>query len=214
MDEETIREFLIQHPDFFQSNPDLLPLLQIPHAAGPAVSLVERQVSVLRERNVDLRHRLRDLGSTARDNDELFADIRALVLELIPADSEGALEAALLRVLRDRFDIEYAALILMPTEAADESDSGDVALHTVLDTLIDRGSAGCGPLRAEQFSQLFSGARAVGSAAVAKIEHEGATLGVLAVGSADTARYGSGMGTLFIEFAAEVICGLLLRLRT
>ena len=62
VDEDDIRDFLVENPDYFQRHPDLLSLLQVPHASGAAVSLVERQVSVLRERNVDLRHRLRDLG--------------------------------------------------------------------------------------------------------------------------------------------------------
>jgi uncharacterized protein YigA (DUF484 family) len=76
VDDDDIRDFLVEHPDYLQKNPELLSLLQIPHASGAAVSLVERQVSVLRERNVDLRHRLRDLGAIARDNDQLFADTR------------------------------------------------------------------------------------------------------------------------------------------
>ena len=100
MDEDDVRDFLVQNPDYFQKNPELLGLIQIPHSTGAAVSLVERQVSVLRDRNVDLRHRLRDLGSTAKDNDQMFADTRELVLGLLPARNLAELETALVKVLR------------------------------------------------------------------------------------------------------------------
>lgn len=207
MDDDDIRDFLAQNPDYFQNNPELLGLIRIPHASGAAVSLVERQVSVLRDRNVDLRHRLRDLGSTARDNEQLFADTRALVLALLDAEGAAELERALLRVLRDEFGVEYAALILFDERVADAAPRRVAASQARqrLAGLLGRHSAACGPLRPEEFEFLFPGAKLAGSAAVALIRHRGQTPGLLAVGSADAARYGSDMGTLFIEFTAEVI---------
>ncbi|MFK8043362.1 DUF484 family protein [Congregibacter sp.] len=215
MDEDDIRDFLVQNPDYFQKNPELLGLLQIPHSTGAAVSLVERQVSVLRDRNVDLRHRLRDLGSTAKDNDQMFADTRELVLGLLPAQGPEELESALIKVLRDTFDIEYASLTLF-----DDGDEHSDAVRRVpesqlkgkLGSLLVRGSAGCGALRADDFAFLFPGAQLVGSAAIAIIEDNGKALGALAVGSSDAGHYDSDMGTLFLEFAAEVVAGLLARI--
>ena len=212
MDEDDIRDFLVSNPDYFQKNPELLGLIQIPHASGAAVSLVERQVSVLRERNVDLRHRLRDLGSTAKDNDQLFTDVRELVLALIPATDIPSLHTALLAVLRDTFDLEYASLSLFS-----ESYSEDTACRTVsesqakgrLSALLSPRGAGCGALRAEEFEFLFPGAPIVGSAAVALIEQGGRSLGLVAVGNSNAGHYDSDMGTLFLEFVAEVL-GLLL----
>ena len=71
LSEEQVREYLKQHEDFLQRNPDMLDHLHIAHASGSAVSLVEKQVSVLRERNVDMRHRLKSLTANARENDSL-----------------------------------------------------------------------------------------------------------------------------------------------
>lgn len=215
MDEDDVRDFLVQNPDYFQKNPELLGLIQIPHSTGAAVSLVERQVSVLRDRNVDLRHRLRDLGSTAKDNDQMFADTRELVLGLLPARNLAELETALVKVLRDAFDIEYASLTLFD-EADEHSDPvrrvPESQLKGKLGSLLSRGSAGCGALRADDFSFLFPGAKIVGSAAIALIQSDGKSLGALAVGSSNANHYDSDMGTLFLEFAAEVIAGLLIRL--
>ena len=41
LDDEQVREYLKQHPDFFQHHPDMLDQLQINHSSGSAVSLVE-----------------------------------------------------------------------------------------------------------------------------------------------------------------------------
>jgi uncharacterized protein YigA (DUF484 family) len=208
VDDDDIRDYLVQHPDFFQRNPELLSLLQIPHASGSAVSLVERQVSVLRERNVDLRHRLRDLGTAARDNDQLFADTRALVLSLLEAGDLEACEAALRRIMKEHFDVEYAGLILFAEVYGDDGPAHRVSesqARNALAGLLGRERAGCGTLRAEEFEFLFPGAKLVGSAGVALIEDGGRPLGLFAVGSSDAGHYRSDMGTLFLEFAAEVL---------
>lgn len=208
MDDDSIRDYLVQNPDFFQRNPELLDLLQIPHDSGSAVSLVEHQVSVLRERNVDLRHRLRDLGSLARDNDQLFADTRALVLSLLEAEDVESCSAALRAVMKDHFDVEYANLILFTEVFGAEGPAQRVAesqARGMLAGLLGREQAGCGTLRAEEFEFLFPGARLVGSAGVAIIQNEGPALGLFAVGSSDASHYRSDMGTLFLEFAAEVL---------
>ena len=214
MDDDHIRDFLVRNPDYFQRHPDLLSLLQIPHASGSAVSLVERQVSVLRERNVDLRHRLRDLGSTARHNDQLFAETRSLVLALLEAHDAVGIEQALMRVLRDNLDVEYATLTLFEEQFGSDSSLRCVPENQLighLGSILGRASAGCGALRADAFAGLFPGARMVGSAAVALIELDGARLGAVAVGSSDAAYYSEDTGTLFLEFAAEVLARLLRR---
>ena len=56
---------------------DLLQDLEVTHPAGGAVSLLERQVAVLRDRNMDMRHRLSQLLDTARDNDHAPAHLWA-----------------------------------------------------------------------------------------------------------------------------------------
>ncbi len=59
LNDEIVREYLKNHDDFLQRNPDMLDYLHISHASGSAISLVEKQVSVMRERNMDMRQRLK-----------------------------------------------------------------------------------------------------------------------------------------------------------
>ena len=103
--EETVREYLVENGDFLQRNPDLMDHLHITHASGSAVSLVERQVSVLRERNIEMRRRLNTLIANARDNDLLFSQTQALVLKLLEAESVDALFTRFLRAMQRDFKV-------------------------------------------------------------------------------------------------------------
>lgn len=218
LDDVQVRDFLEQHLDFFQRNPDLLRTLHIPHASGDAVSLVERQVSVLRERNVDLRHRLRDLTEAARDNEQLYINTRKLVLELLEADSLEALFNSFTHSMQKDFKTDHAAIIVFDDSAADSASDGcrrapRDRVMTHLGALIKGGKPACGALRGEEFNYLFPSARGNGSAALMPMRYGDADLGLIAVGSADAKRYHPQMGTIFLEHVAAVIARLLPRVR-
>ena len=74
--------FLRENPTFLYDNPDILENLYLPHSTGSAVSLVERQVGLLRERNSELRSRLNILNSKAAENELLLERTQTLILKL------------------------------------------------------------------------------------------------------------------------------------
>ena len=219
LSDEAVREFLKENGDFLQRNPDLLDHLHVSHASGSAVSLVEKQVSVLRERNVDIRHRLNSLTTNARENDKLFEQTRALVLKLIEANSVAGLYRAFMHSMQSGFDVEFASMILFG-ENGDQSgyrvDSPDNA-NAHIGALLNARKAVCGALRQEEFSYLFTatgGGHAFqqgGSAAIVPLT-DGTELGLIAVGSTDAGRYTSDMDVLFLSHIGEVILRLLPRL--
>lgn len=116
-------DYLSEHPDFLLRHPQVLRQLEVPHASGQAVSLVERQVGALRERNVELRHRLRELTEAARENETLYTHTRALVLALLDATGTDALRATFKAGMREHFGIDHAALILL-NETGPGADAG------------------------------------------------------------------------------------------
>ena len=70
IDESEIAAYLQSNPDFFERHTAVLAKLRLPHMPGSAtVSLVERQVAVLRQGNIKLERKLRDLLDVARGND-------------------------------------------------------------------------------------------------------------------------------------------------
>lgn len=213
LNDELVREYLKDNGDFLQRNPDMLDHLHISHASGSAISLVEKQVSVLRERNVDIRHRLTTLTGTARDNDKLYEQTRSLVLKLLEADSVESLYQAFIQSMTNDFDVEQASMILF----GDDKQGGDCRVESLDSARIEIGAllkgrkAVCGPLRKEELSYLFPDAGEVGSAALMPLSN-GEELGLIAVGSSDAGRYSSAMGTLFLSHIADVIVRILPRL--
>ena len=213
LNDDTVREYLKNHSDFLQRNPDMLDYLHISHASGSAVSLVEKQVSILRERNMDMRHRLNTLTGNARDNDKLYEQTRSLVLKLVEADSVAALCRTFMTSLREDFDVEHASIILF----GDGDSSADYRRESPENAKIEIGALlkgqkpVCGALRKEELSYLFPDAGEVGSAALMPLGN-GAELGLIAVGSSDAGRYSSSMGTLFLAHVADIIVRLLPRL--
>jgi uncharacterized protein YigA (DUF484 family) len=214
LSDETVREYLKNHSDFFQRHPDMLDFLHVSHASGSAVSLVEKQVSVLRERNVEMRQRLNALTANARHNDRLYEQTRRLVLALLDAQCLPALCAAFTTAMRDDFEVEQASIILFgDRHQAPEGVRVESAERARIEIgpLLRGRKALCGPLRKEELNYLFPDAGAVGSAAVMPLV-SGEELGVIAVGSSDAHRYSSSMGTLFLQHIAEVLVRLLPRL--
>ncbi|MED5601515.1 MAG: DUF484 family protein, partial [Pseudomonadota bacterium] len=209
---DKVAAFLRQNPEFFQQRSDLLELMRLPDPRGPAVSLLERQAAILRERNQELRERLNGLIDVARENDQLFEHTRRLTLALLEARSTDKLLRQLLRSLEEEFRCDTVALLLHDREAkllggvrkqvrfVDPDD-----LPQPLAPLLRTGKAVCGVLRGEELKALFQDqAEQVRSAAVVPLEHNG-RLGILAIGSRDAMHFRSSMGTLFITHIGQVL---------
>jgi uncharacterized protein YigA (DUF484 family) len=209
--EAQVLAYLRAHKDFFGAHEELLAELVIPHPTGKAVSLVERQVGVLRERNLELRERLHRLLEVARENDVLFEKMRALILALLEADSVGGLAATLERELKARFASEFVSFLLFdvatPTGLAQNVRLQD-AQHYV-PGLVRGRQAVAGQLRSEELTFLFGQeGTQVKSCAVVPVYHE-RPLGLLAIGSSDLLHFKTSMDTLFIGFVGDVLARLL-----
>ena len=90
LSEQAVYDYLEANPDFFEHHSALLSRLELPHGAGGAVSLVERQVAMLRQKELKLQRQLKELIDVARDNDLLVAKIHELCLQLLAAsDLQG-----------------------------------------------------------------------------------------------------------------------------
>jgi uncharacterized protein YigA (DUF484 family) len=213
VDAEAVVAYLRQHPEFFVDHEELIPELRIPHLPGEAVSLVERQVKLLRERNIDMRHRLSQLMDVARDNDRLFEKTRRLVLDLLDAASLEEVIGAVEDSLRHDFQVPFVSLILFsetPLGVGRAVSSAEA--HQAIGGLLSGGKTVCGALRINELEFLFGSSdhRGIGSAAVVPLAHQGLH-GVLAIGSSDPQHYKSSLGTLFLGYVAEVLARVLPR---
>ncbi|MCB1704833.1 MAG: DUF484 family protein [Halioglobus sp.] len=217
LNDESVREYLKNHDDFLQRYPDMLDYLHVSHASGSAISLVEKQVSVLRERNTEIRQRLKALSTNAKDNDALFEQTRVLVLKLLDAESAEDLYSTFLASMKDDFRVDYASMILYSEESGEttvRTESRDTVKKQI-GSLFRGHKAVCGTLRAEELSFLFAERVEVGSAAIVPLSMkspDSEPLGLIAVGSANASQYNNNVGTLFLSHIADVIVKLLTRL--
>ena len=210
LDERQITEYLKSHPEFFRQHPLLLAELNIPHPSGTAVSLVERQIHVLRERNQQYEHRLRELVDAARDNQRLTNSLQHLAVNLLLAEALDDILATVTEELRAHLDTDFVSLRLLGTlkQAAKQPErylSEDGTNLQSLGKLITDKHIQCGRMNAEQIKLLFAHeAPEVGSGAIIPLHHT-TTFGLLAVGGRDPQRYHPGMGTDYLKLLGELV---------
>ncbi len=209
--EAAVAEYLRGHPDFFEKHIPLLAILRVPHPAGGAVSLIERQVSALRQQNQQLRRKLMDMVQAARDNEELASRMQQLGVALADASDLRDLLETLDQVLRKDFRADAVALCLIdaPATAAAPAhvqflDAADAGLAH-FEKILTAKRPVCGRLKSRQLQFLFGDdAGAITSGALIPLV-AARNLGVLAIGSRDPHRFHPAMGTVFLRHMGELV---------
>jgi len=201
-----VAAYLLDHPSFFERHPNLVASLRIPHPTGPAISLVEHQVSILRGQLEDERRRLAHILSRARDYEGLSARLHTLTLSLIMAQDQRRVEEVLHDAMCRDLNAQCVALKLfeLPPPGNPPEPSADPLLDAFHDFL-DRRHCLCGALDAEKSRLLFGEFGAsVQSAALIPIR-AGDRSGVLAIGSSDATRFGPSMATDILDRMGEIV---------
>jgi len=201
--EEAVAEYLAAHPAFFERHPDLVTELQVPHATGQAVSLIEHQVGVLRGQLRTERQRLAQLLARARDFEALSARLHDLSLRLIAAQDLEQVETLLREILCRQLDAETMILKLFSLES-DASADADPEV-TAFIRFLDRERSLCGPLDPEHKGVLFGEhGETIGSAALIPIRTDDHS-GILAIGNRDRGRFVTDMGTDLLDRLGEIV---------
>jgi uncharacterized protein len=222
LNDTAIADYLQAYPDFFERHSALLTKLRLPHMrdAGATVSLVERQVEVLRERNQTLERKLKELVDVARANDALADRIHRLSQRLIRAKTLLETVQAVETSLREDFDARHSVLVLFLEEARPLESAvghflrvGDPAGEEIrtFESLLSSGKPRCGQVRDAQRDYLFGkDSIEIGSVALTPLGQKGA-LGVLAIGASDAERFHPGMSTEFLSRIGELVTYALMR---
>lgn len=217
--DQEVADFLAEHPDFFERHAGLLERLRLPHRTGTAtVSLVERQVSVLQDKNRGLERRLRELVDVARFNSGLSDKVHALALRLLRAGDKATVLAGLEAGLREDFGASQTVVVLIhapseivqapPTRFLRTVSRADPALQP-FSTFIQQGKPRCGRIRDAQRDFLFPG-EAEGIASVAMVPlGANCEIGILAIGSSDSNRFNPTMSTDFLARIGELTAAAL-----
>jgi uncharacterized protein YigA (DUF484 family) len=217
-----VAQYLQTYPDFFERNGLLLTKLRLPHLREPGatVSLVERQVEVLRERNQALERKLKELVDVARANDLLADRIHRLSQRLIRTHGLLATVNAIETSLREDFEAMHSVLVLFLEEARTlepqatnflrAADAGSAELKS-FESLLQSGKPRCGQIRDTQRDYLFGkDTIEIGSVALTPVGPKG-SLGILAIGASDVDRFHPTMSTEFLSRIGELVAYALTR---
>ena len=220
-DEERIERYLSLNPDFFERHQPLLARMRLPHMrTGSTVSLVERQVEVLREQKGEADRRLAEFIAVARANDTLAERIHRFTRRMLRAPHPVAAIQTLEASLREDFDAFHSTLVLTAPIASLSHVEAEPFLRKLppddanirtFEALLATGKPRCGQVRDTQRDFLFGPESAsIGSVALVPLGDNG-TLGLLALGSAERERFHPGMSTEFLKRMGELITDALSR---
>jgi uncharacterized protein YigA (DUF484 family) len=220
LSDESVRDYLEANPDFFERHSALLSALSVPHGSGEAVSLVERQVSMLRQKEIKLQRQLKDLIEVARANDTLAAKIHELGLQLLAAKSLGETVSSVEKAMRSGFGADQSILVLFADPTLFEDIDAGRFFRAVqrnsselkpFETFLEANGPRCGQVRDAQRSFLFhDDSDEIGSLALVPLG-ENAQIGFLAIGSADADRFHPGMSIDFLARVGDLVAGALAR---
>lgn len=213
--DEQVGDYLVAHPEFFERHPGVLARLRLPHQRGSAaVSLVERQVLVLRDKHGALEQKLHELVENGRANDAIADRMHRLTRRLLRARDLASTLVALEASLREDFGASRWLVLL--TDATVPGLSGHQNPHVrvvprgsaelrIFESFFESGRPRSGQIRDTQRDYLFGGdGGPVGSTVLIPLG-ERASFGLLAIASNDTERYLPTMSTDFLVRIGEIV---------
>jgi len=219
-EEQAVAQYLAHNPDFFERHQQLLARLRLQHPRNAStVSLIERQVEVLREKYEAQEQKLADFVRIARANNTLAEKIHRFTRRLLRTTGRGEAIGEIEASLREDFDNFHSVLVLAATHEP-LLVGGDRFVRTVtaedpnyrsFESLFASAKPRCGQIRDSQREFLFSAeATDIGSVALIPLGGTPAQ-GLLALGSVDRDRFHPGMSTEFLSRMAELITDALAR---
>ncbi|WP_018867633.1 MULTISPECIES: DUF484 family protein [unclassified Thioalkalivibrio] len=199
-----VEAYLRAHPDFFQDHLPLLDILRIPHPSGGAVSLLERQVALLREKHRAMEQHMGELVERARDNERMGQHLHELAKTLMRAENLDAVLALTQDALRNELGAERVSIRLAHRKVDDlhALDKGELG---TFDPLFSRGKAQCGRVPAEMLDVLFDDAEEIGSAILMPLGDDADRIGVLGLASESADRFQPDMGTYFVTHIGDLL---------
>jgi uncharacterized protein YigA (DUF484 family) len=212
LSEEVVAHYLQQHPEFFTHHENLLATMKIPHISGTAISLIERQLAVLREENQQLQRRLDKLVKIAQENEELNGRIQHLIAALASTTGVDEFFKVLYTTLTNEFNTQAVTIRWFELPSSNlaqrqEFKEYDAQVFALFENFLENSLPVCGQLTTERVEYLFPNNNIV-SAVLLPLGRP-KPQGILAMGSHDISRFHASMGTELLQYMADLISYLL-----
>lgn len=190
LDDELVKAYLQQHPDFFVKHQDLLTQLALPHETRGSISLLERRQEIQRARIVQMEDELSELMGHARQNEVIFKAISQIYISLVGCQSVAQMQQAVDDVCTEQLYLAQFRLLQPEDEAY---------LH--LQAKLNGNPSYLGRLNPDVLSAVFS--KSVQSVALVELTYQDQDndiiFGIAAFGSSSAHHFQPQMDTLFIN---------------
>ncbi|GAB1577097.1 DUF484 family protein [Bordetella petrii] len=212
---QDVAAFLQDNPDFFDQHAEVFATLRVPHPHGAqAISLGERQILTLRERNRELEWRLNELVHQADSNEAIGDHVAQWCSRLLGETDPQHLPGEIALGLAQQFDLNHVALRLwnlagLPPTGYGEPVSSDVQAFT--DSL---KAPYCGPDTGFEAAGWLDAKPQSLALVPLRLEPDQPSVGLLVLGSDDPERFSPEMGTVFLEAIGRLSSAALRRLDT
>lgn len=213
---DEIVEYLKKNPDFFKENVNVLEHLNFHHdTPDGAVSLIQRQVELLRQHLSENRERLADLARNANHNESLLKRFQDLSVALASAETQDHAVAILQRTICLDFGLNLLNVIVPEGEWDGEAEEHvtkmsvtdfDNFTHSIFELPIYLGKAPAKLLK----GILSDKVELARSLAIIKL-HIADYEAYLVIGSKDEHHFQNDMGTEFVTFIGEYLSAVLSR---
>lgn len=191
-----LTNYLRRHPTIFQSHPELLEFVSLSDSRN-ASSLLERQISVLKERLLAQKMQQAELFQNARENEEISNQFSDVISQLISCTNLSEFASEFPRTLRHTFAIDQVSIKTSQSVTRRPSESS--GYEETLRRLNNNRSL-CDNRWPSNIMQLFFNDDILSAALIPLHTHNGQNpLGVLALGSRDAERYTNDLGTAHLD---------------
>ncbi len=205
MDADAVAEYLKQNPRFFEDYADLVAEFFVPHPhGGHAIPIAERQIIALREKNLELENRLRELIRFGSENDGISEKLHRSTLALFAAPDLETTLAVLYQSLTEDFGVPHVASRLWG-KVPERSYLPELAAtsHELRQYTDQLGAPYCGPNPPFEARDWFEDGESSRSYAFLPLR-TAHTFGLLGLSSDDPDRFFAGMGTMYLTRLAEL----------
>ena len=213
-------DFLRSHPDFFTEHTDLLNRLSVPHQAGTGiVSLIEKQVQIMRRRIEDLEQKLEQTEHEESFNIHLVENVRRLAFDLLNTENPEEFHRKLVDGLSAHYKADQFRLYVF-TRLPTPNDCGGIRFRTanagikcLFTGVFNHHRPLCGSLQDEHIKAVFGNdAEFIRSTVLIPLKLE-RWEGLLALGSRQWNYYHHGLSlellVMVSDIASKVIDGWL-----
>ncbi len=212
MQEQDIKDYLKNNPEFFEQNANLLADIHLPSPHGNGtISLAERQQLAQRDKINALETMFAELVVNAKDNDVIANKIHAFNLRLHEAKNFDALEQLISHDLPEYFDLSDTCLRIW-ANPLDSRNLNNLVFSTVSDETKTWVAAQLTPYCGKPPEIVADDWFIEPAASMALIPlRSKQTIGLLALASDNEKRFFAEMGTDFLSKIGELVSAALSR---